>query len=190
MDIAGWGESDGVIGTGTAFQDFIGGVATPSFTPVGGTGFTPGVNAAGFIYSPIGTRGSDTSLTVAGVNYSRVFGAVGQQSDLVLQVYSLPAATAFTFAEFGNDVATAAGANLVGSVTVPSPAANSGATVAFSEVFDISTIGANDPVYLRFTGVTGPAYVDNISATSVPEPSAFLLLGAGCVGLFARRRRA
>lgn len=192
MDIANWGESDGVIGTGTAFREFIGGTATPGFAPVGGAGFTPGVSSAGFIYSLIGTRGADTTLNVSGVNYSRVFGTGGQQNTLIMQVYSLPATSSFTFAEFGNDIATAVGVNLVGAFTAAAPPANSGTALPFATSFDISGIGATDPIYLRFTSGAGtlPAYVDNIVATSVPEPSAFLLLGAGCLGAFVRRRRA
>lgn len=192
MDTQNWGESDGVIGTGTAFRDFLGGAATANFVPVGGTGFTPGVNSLGFFYRGVGTRGTDTSLTVSGVNYSRVLGTTGQQNSLLLQVYSLPATSTFSFAEFGNDVASALGVNLVGSLTVAAPAANSGATVPFSQDFDISSIGASDQIYLRFTaGATGlPAFFDNISAQSVPEPSSILLGSVGLLGLFARRRQA
>lgn len=185
--ISEWGES-----ANNNFNEFIGnnssgGGPGNQFSPAGGSGATPGINS-GYLYTELGSLGTDFLLTISGDNYRR--GGNVQFGTLLLEVFSLPAGDSFTFAEFGNDIATAVGVSNVGSFSAANTAANNAST-PFSQTLDLSGVAGDARLFLRISrpiGTNGPAYVDNLSVvSSIPEPSVFglLLLGAG----FGLRRR-
>lgn len=183
--VTGWGESSNTAN----FTDFVvtGGSAfdsAPDFTR------TAGLANAGYLYRELGTRDTFSALQIAGDNFWRD-NPQEQRDDLTVAVFSLPAANPFTFAESGNDIATALGVNPVGSFTSSPPTARD--TVApFSFDFDVSALAADDRLFVRLSdgnpGAGNIAYVDNLTFTLIPEPSSSAFLALGLLGLAARRR--
>lgn len=194
--ITGWGES--ATGTTGGFNDFIGtttsGTTTATFTPFGGTGATPGISTVGYLYRELGTLGGDTSITIGGVNYNRSRAPsttpTSQFNTLRFELFSLDAASTFTFEESGNDIlgiGTSLGSFDVNASTTP------GASVSFSQMIDVSAVAADARIFLRISNPgtqngTQAAFVDNLSIVSIPEPSAALLGGLGMLALLRRRR--
>lgn len=135
---------------------------------------TPGVTT-GYFYASIGTLGEDTSPTVSGVNFTRIFNNT-QRASLTVEIFAVPSTSTFVFQETGHDVAST-GAPAISFVATSVAASGPEETSnPFSQTFDVSGLEADDELSARLSRVassSAPGYFDNIVITIVPEPSVF-----------------
>ena len=189
--IPGWGEWNNNSGF-PEFSDFlIIGAAHGAYLD----GQTAGIGrrvpysyTPGYLYQEIGTSGGKPRIHVDGLNFWRN-DLSNQHGPLDVSLYWLPAGHGFSFAEVGNDIAGVG--TLVSTFTAADPAGVN-ATTPFSFDYNVSSLASNARLFLRLRpGIDNRfAFVDNLSASAVPEPTGLALLGFGSVaGLLVWRIR-
>ena len=189
--VSSWGEFD----NGNGFPIFSDYLIIGASHGAYSNGQTAGIGRSvpysytqGYLYQEIGTSGGKPRIQVDGLNFWRN-DLSNQHGPLDVSLYWLPAGHAFAFAEVGNDIAGVG--TLVSTFTAADPAGVN-ATTPFSFDFDVSSLASNARLFLRMRPGTNNrfAYVDNLSASAVPEPTGIAFLGFGSVvGLLAWRIR-
>ena len=188
--ITGWGERNNNSGF-PAFSDFlIIGDSTAHGAYLDGqtAGISNHVGDNGYLYQEVGTADGKPTVQVTGVNFWRNDNS-GQHGPLEVAMYWLPSADGFAFAELGNDIRGVG--TLINSIVVSDPVAQN-SVVPFNLAFDVSSLSSDARLFLRFDAAssTNFAYVDNVTAQEVPEPTTFVLVALGSLTLLRRRHPA
>lgn len=182
--ITGWGERNNNAGF-PAFSDFLI-IGSPHGAYLNGqtAGISNHVVDNGYLYQEIGTANGWPRVQVTGLNFWRNDSSL-QHGPLTVAMYWLPSTSGFSFSEVGNDIAGTG--NLIANYVVADPAMQNG-IVPFSLSFDVSTLANNARLFLRFdASATQFAYLDNIGAQVVPEPSVASGLAVALLCLLRKR---
>jgi hypothetical protein len=137
----------------------------------------------GYLYQEVGTADGQPTVQVTGVNFWRNDNN-NQHGPLEVAMYWLPSTDGFAFAELGNDIQGVG--TLIGSFVVADPVSQN-SIVPFNLAFDVSSLASDARLFLRFdaASTTNFAYVDNVAAEAVPEPSTLVLTALALLGLLA-----
>ncbi len=162
-------------------------------------GWTQAGSSGLFLDSAYGLGGHDPDGGTQGA-YINQTDAIYQQIGLVQNnvAYTVSFGTATDDANHVDGTTVALYAGMSGPTSLLGSQQFSGTTGVYTPNTWNLNVGvsgfAGQNLYLEFsnTGATGNAFVDGVTATVTPEPSAFILCGLGTFGLLvaARRRKA
>jgi hypothetical protein len=158
----------------------------PSYAVNGWTGTTPV-----FLQSGSGPWGTPSDQAHTGIDLGGVVAAV-QGTSALSSTFSFIAGDVYTlsWADAGRTnygytqtYSVTAGDQLIGDFTT-----NAGHWNTHS--FTFTATGADALVFQGLVASDSTSFIDNVSVTAVPEPTALLMMAVGTLGLLAWRRRA
>lgn len=193
-NVTGWFDTV-TVNTGSWWETtWAGPTVSPNGTPVMGLSYNN--NTLNWAYQSIGINAG--GLSAIGITYDvGSFTDAGAQRDLGLTFSVYQVDGTYAGGADNTDISGATGATLLDSVTVFSGLLNAGQMLTGQTVALNISGSTGSELYLRIenavgatTGANGPwTAVDNISVTSVPEPTTLALAGLGGMALLGLRRR-
>lgn len=159
-----------------------------------GMGSGPLVSTIGYIYQNIGTFDAGTTgftLNFTGIRRgTATTGIAGSFTGVNATIY---VGTGFAGVD-GTDIASSSlasfGSGSQAASVISTPGAFGSAAYSFTISNNTDSFNTGDDVWIRLErGTSGQeAFLDNLTVTAVPEPSAALLGGLGMLALLRRRR--